>query len=144
MYKTIVVALDGSSHSNKALDHACVLAAASGADLHLVHVSEIHPLVLGSASVMSMLPQDELEKRGLEVLEPAAARAAKLGCEKVQSHNMVGELSAAQGVLDTADSVSADLIVVGSLGHSNLAGLLVGSVSQRVAHLAACPCLVVR
>ena len=143
MYKNIVVALDGSAHSNKALDSALELGSTFGAALHLVHVSELHPLVLGSASVMSMLPQDELEKRGTAVLEPAAARATGKGCA-VETYNIIGESTAAQGVLDTAAEVEADLIVVGSLGHSNLSGLLVGSVSQRICHLATCPCLVVR
>jgi nucleotide-binding universal stress UspA family protein len=74
--------------------------------------------------------------------------------------NLVGELSRgglnailkvvdfvgpqpAQGIADAVQEVDADAIVVGARGHSRLGGLLVGSVTQQLLHIAPCPVLAV-
>lgn len=143
MYKSILVAVDGSDHANLAVDAAAGLSAAFDAEVHLAHAAEEHPLVLGSASVMSVVPEEELLKQGAAILDEARQRA-KTSAKKLNIHNLAEPGSAAQTILKLAEEINPDLVVVGSLGHGNLAGLMMGSVSQKLCQLAKCPCLVVR
>lgn len=144
MYNTILVALDGSEYANKALDAACEITRTNKAKLHLVHASELHPLIVGSASVMSVVPKGELRKQGTKILDAGVTRAGTADCPVAQVHNVLSGEPPVKAILSVADEISADLIVVGSLGHSDIAGLLLGSVSHRICHLAKCACLVVR
>lgn len=144
MYKSILVAVDGSDDANMAIDAAAGLSAAFDAQVHLVHAAEQHPLIVGSASVMSVLPEEELLKYGAAILDAAKQRAEAAAVKKLQIHNLAEPESAAHTILKLADEIKPDLIVVGSRGHGKLAGLLMGSVSQKLCQLAKCPCLVVR
>ena len=144
MYKTIVVAVDGSDDANLAIDAAVQLGATSDAEVHLVHATEQHPLIVGSASAMSVVPEEVLLKNGAEILDAAKKRAEAASAQKLQIHNLTGTNTAAQIILECADELGADLVVVGSRGHGRLAGLMMGSVSQKICQLAKCHCLVVR
>ena len=144
MFNTILVALDGSDHANKALDTACSMATLNGSDLHFVHAAEIRPISMGAASVVSVLPSDTLRKAGDKLLSEAASRAKQSYGGEVTLHNIFDDTAPGNSILAKAEEVEADLIVVGSLGHSDLAGLLLGSVSHRICHHAKCACLVVR
>lgn len=144
MFKTILVALDGSDHANKALDAACSMAVSNEADLHLVHASEFRPLIIGSASALSIPPRDTLHELGETLLNEAASRVKLSYAGELTLHNTVDDKPPANSVLEKADDIGADLIVVGSRGHSEIAGLLLGSVSHRICHHAKCACLIVR
>ena len=144
MSNTVLVALDGSECAEHALREACEILQAQGGDMHLVHVSQFQPLVLGSASVMSVQPREELEAVGKKLLDSAAQHASDAGVNLSELHNIVGEKSPARAILQVADDIEADLIVLGSVGHSDLSGLLLGSVSHQVCHHAKCSCLIVR
>lgn len=143
MYKSILVAVDGSDHANLAVDAAAGLSAAFDAEVHLVHAAEEHPLVLGSASVMSVIPEEDLLEHGAAILD-AAKQRAQATAKNLKTHNLAEPASAAHTILQLADEIEPDLLVVGSLGHGNLAGLMMGSVSQKLCQLAKCHCLVVR
>lgn len=144
MFKTILVAVDGSDDANLAVDAAARLSATFDADVHLVHAAEEHPLVVGSASVASAIPEEALLRYGSEILDAATRRAEEASVNKLQAHNLAEPGSAARAILALADEIDADLVVVGSRGHGRLAGLMMGSVSQKLCQLAKCPCLVVR
>jgi len=144
VYKSILVAVDGSDDANLAVDAAAGLSATFDAQVHLVHAAEQHPLVVGAASVMSVVPEEELLKYGAAILNAAKQRAEAAAVKKLQLHNLVEPGSAAHTILQLADEIKPDLVVVGSRGHGKLAGLLMGSVSQKLCQLARCPCLVVR
>ncbi len=144
MYKSILVAVDGSDDANLAVDAAAGLSAAFDAQVHLVHAAEQHPLIVGSASAMSVLPEEELLKYGAAILDAAKQRAEAASVKNLQIHNLAEPGSAAHTILELADEIKPDLIAVGSRGHGKLAGLLMGSVSQKLCQLAKCPCLVVR
>ncbi len=144
MYKSILVAVDGSDDANLAVDAAAGLSAAFDAQVHLVHAAERHPLIVGSASAMSVLPEEELLKYGAAILDAAKQRAEAASVKNLQIHNLAEPGSAAHTILELADEIKPDLIAVGSRGHGKLAGLLMGSVSQKLCQLAKCPCLVVR
>jgi nucleotide-binding universal stress UspA family protein len=76
------------------------------------------------------------------LLDDAAARARQSGVKGVRTLSSEGD--PAKAILAAAQEEKADIIVLGRRGLGDLAGLLLGSVSHKVAHLAECACLTVR
>ncbi len=146
MIHKILVPVDGSAHSKKALEFACELANRFDAKLALLHVVEHGPeertMVLGSAHVTIPAKPEEIERAGRSVTDAAAHVAEGLGCAVSDAQVVSGP--AARAILAAAEHGGVDTIVMGSRGLSDLAGLLMGSVSHKVAHLAGCSCIIVR
>jgi nucleotide-binding universal stress UspA family protein len=136
VFKKIVVALDGSAHAERALSVARDLAKESGGSVEAVHVREI-AVVRGGAQT-AHADEPEVERRVTAQVEDlkAAGIAANL-------HVLSSTGAPAHQIADVADEVGADLIVVGTRGHAAVAGLLLGSVTQRLLHLAHCPVLAI-
>jgi nucleotide-binding universal stress UspA family protein len=133
----VVVGVDGSAGSARALTFALDEAARRNARLLLVHGVEI-----GAAAASpygSGMALTQLEEGGEAILAEAADRVRAAGFE-VDTKIDVG--SAAHALIEA--SRSADLLVVGCRGHGGFAGLLLGSVSAACAHHAHCPVVVVR
>lgn len=141
MYKTILVALDGSEHSEKALSTACSLAKLYNAKLHLTHVCNYMQAVVMAGGAL-MAPREEYEQSGKDLLNRLVDMAKELGCSDLESHFDHG--SPGNQIVETAENIGADLIVLGSKGHGDFAGLVLGSVSHRVCNTASCACMVVR
>jgi len=141
-----VVPVDGSRHSSKALELACDLAGKYGARLHILHVAEpraeAQTMVLGAAAVTVEASPEELEDAGEKVIAAAKDIVAQHGCKSVDTEVTRGP--PAQRILESARDLQADMIVMGSRGLSDIAGLLVGSVSHKVSHRAECTCVTVR
>jgi nucleotide-binding universal stress UspA family protein len=146
MINTIVVGVDGSANSKKALEFACGIAAKYGASLHLVHFAQPltsdHALTLGAASVLASGTRADLTKVGRSVVGAAKDLAKSRGCTNVTTEVTFGD--PARGIIDSARSLPADMIVLGSRGLGELSGMLLGSVSHKVSHLAPCTCVVVK
>ena len=136
MFKTIVVALDGSTGSRTALPVAVGLAERDGARLVVAHVQE---MVVGKGGGPVNLTEDEIQEeiRG----EARSLEEQGRSVELQTAHAGLG--GPAHALEEIAAEVGADLIVVGTRGHSPVAGLLLGSVTQRLLHLARRPVLVV-
>lgn len=142
----LLVAVDGSEHSQKALEFACELARRFEAELTILHVPqgtvEDRTLVLGGAAVSMHATENEIAAAGHAVLEAALAIARDHGVAAVR-----GELAAgdpAPRILETAERLGVDTIVLGSRGLGDLSGLVLGSVSHKVAHEAPVSCITVR
>ena len=136
MFKTIVWASDGSPEAGRALEVAKMLAQEDGASLVVVHVAEHYATKTG----LAVFPDEEVVKRRLE---QTVGELAKDGFEaKLRLVDHVGP-HPAHDIAKVAGEVGADLIVMGTRGHSEIAGLLLGSVVQRVLHIARCPVLAV-
>lgn len=137
----MVVGTDGSDHSLKAVKKALELAEAWSAELHVVHVMHIPSTLLGT---MSQVPADleELEQGQRDLVwgavEPVLSGAA-IPVEKVDLDGYP-----ADALVEYAEKVKADLIVVGSRGRGELAALFLGSTSHRILHIAKCDILVVK
>ncbi len=129
----LLVPIDFSDRSLQALAYARGLAARFGATVELLHVVEPSTVegFVGSANPAVWLEALEGARRKLQEL--AQGDPFK-----------VVEGRPADLIVDHAQAVKADLIVVGSLGRTGLERLLVGSVAERVVRLAPCPVLVVR
>ncbi|MEJ6395394.1 universal stress protein [Gymnodinialimonas sp. 2305UL16-5] len=143
MFKTIVVAIDGSAPSQHALDTASKLAVTFDADLHLVHSPQIETTMIAVGySVMDVpITPERIAEAGASVMDAALASAKDAGCTKVNS--TIGSGDATDDILDAAKLNDADLIVMGRRGLGSIASVLMGSVSQKVAHGASCSVLTV-
>jgi nucleotide-binding universal stress UspA family protein len=146
MISNILIPVDGSDHSRKALELGCDMAKKYGAAVHLMHITESpirdQTLVLGGAAVtFSASPQD-LKRAGSKVLEYAREYAQNHGVKEVTTEVTGG--SPAHRIVESAKDIHADMIVMGTRGLSDLAGLLVGSVSHKVTNMATCTCITVR
>ncbi len=146
MFKTIVVAVDGSDCAKKAVTTACALAKQSEAKLIIVHAPQAETsafavgAVAGYHEVLTAPTHDELTEAGNKVLDEAIAIAKETGCDaKTDLH--IGD--PVRQVLKVAKDSNADLIVTGRRGLGSVAGLFLGSTSQRIQHHATCACLTV-
>jgi nucleotide-binding universal stress UspA family protein len=140
-WKTIVVGVDGSPGSRKALAWAAAEAADHGADLYVVNVWE-HTLLppAGSVSVSEHYVPEPSQSTTDELVQVIKE---ELGDNPpVQIQAQVREGRPAKVLID--ESAAADLLVVGQRGHGGFAGLVLGSVSQHVAAYAKCAVTVVR
>jgi nucleotide-binding universal stress UspA family protein len=139
-YDTVVVGIDGSDRAAIAFRHALSLAKMSGAKLHVVQV--VHPAVPAgfSNSYQSQVALDrdreEADRIGAEVL----AEAEREGVA-AEIHHPGGD--AADGIINVAESVNADLIVVGNRGMTGAKRFVLGSVPNSVAHRSPCSILIV-
>lgn len=134
--RNVLVGYDGSEHSERAVERAALLAA-SGASVTLV--TAVDP---GAHGPKGMGAQDDEElTAGAQALE--AARD-KLAAQGVDAHVIEGEGEAARVLLDAANEIGADLIIVGTRGQGAAARLILGSVSTKIVHDAPCDVLVVR
>lgn len=135
----IVVAVDGSDSSHRALQWALEEARVREAGLDLVNAWSA-PFI-GSYFYVPVASDLELcEKTSRQILEEAMS-AAGTGAAGVPVEPISAEGAPAAVILDVAQG--ADLIVMGSRGRSALKGMLLGSVTNQVAHHALCPVVVV-
>lgn len=146
MFNTILVAVDGSAHSKQALEIARDMAPRYGARLHIVHVPQnagpAKTLALGAAAVTPTPSQEEVEAAGRPVVEAAKQVLEGGGCEAIETEVLAGD--PAQSIVQVAERIHADLIIMGRRGLSDFSGLMVGSTSHKVGHLAPCACLTTR
>jgi nucleotide-binding universal stress UspA family protein len=139
-WKTIVVGVDGSAGSRKALSWAAAEAADHGADLVVVNVWE-HTLLppAGSVSVSDRYVPDPSQRTAEDLLQVIREELGDDPQVLVQPHVKQGR--PAKVLIE--ESADVDLLVVGKRGHGGFAGLVLGSVSQHVAAYAKCPVTVV-
>ncbi|HSO51961.1 MAG TPA: universal stress protein [Actinomycetes bacterium] len=137
MLEKLLLAVDESEHSRKAVPATVELARAGGGSVHVLHVLELYypvpPTVQGDTAEEAQALVDGIveELKGAGVTAEGAVRPSTGG-------------SPAGAILEHARELGASLIVVGSHGHSALGGLLIGSVANKLTQLSACPVLVVR
>ncbi|MGN6170694.1 MAG: universal stress protein [Solirubrobacteraceae bacterium] len=139
VFNKVVWATDGSEPADRALEFARSLAAESGGELVAVHCVEVVPARGGGVRNLAHANEDELEakiERQVSDLSQDGVRA------RLQSATTaVG--GAAHAISDIARDAGADVIVVGTRGRTALTGLLLGSVTQRLLHIAHCPVLAI-
>ncbi|QEL11729.1 universal stress protein [Kushneria phosphatilytica] len=138
MFGSILVPIDGSDHASRALEIAISLLGEKG-DLHLINVQTLprHDYGVDGASIRAALDsaaQDRLQQQGERVLE----RVANPLSSSFSVHRWVYIGSPAHIIVDEAERLKVDAIVIGSRGLSDFRGLVVGSVSHRVSHTAPC------
>ena len=127
--KAILVAVDGSDYSDRATRHALDLIAAGGAlELHLLNVQPS----LGGA-VSAFVSKEQIDSHHRDEGEKALASAVALAkAASVPAKTHIGVGRQGEIVADFARKVGAGLVVLGTRGHTGLAGVLLGSVAQDV------------
>ena len=138
MFETIVWATDGSENADRALDYARKLAQAEGARLIVVHVVERY--ASSKPSALAVHADEEIVEAKLTKLTAELSGEGLSVDLRIVSH--VGPQPAHE-IADIAREAGADLIVMGCRGHVAVAGLLLGSVTQRLLHVSPCPVLAV-
>jgi nucleotide-binding universal stress UspA family protein len=139
MFKNILLGVDGSPNSMHAAKASGELARSLKADLRIVIVFEPIPTYLGEP-----LLQQAISSR-METAEHVLHEALNvIGEIPGQLKTEVLEGPTAEAILAAASIHNNDLIIMGSRGLGKLAGLLLGSQSQKVVQHASCPVLIVR
>jgi nucleotide-binding universal stress UspA family protein len=137
----IVVGVDFSPASQRAVDHALMLARRCGASLTLVHVATVPPPA-------HLKPDDSWAALLRERLSADRARLAelreRLAGQPVELSQVIVDGEPDPGLADAARELGADLVVVGTHGRTGLGRLLLGSVAEKTIRLASSSVLVAR
>ena len=155
MFEKILVPLDGSDHSVRALEKAVQIAKKFSGKVTLIHAYSVsmQPIILPEPTMLSsptipILTAAEISRvveaaraTGERILKDGEARAK---AEGVVVEALIVEGHAVQEIVKTAKEGNFDLIVMGARGVSHIRGLLLGSVSDGVIPHALCPVLVVK
>ena len=174
MIKTIIVPTDGSDHANRAVDMAGEIAAKFGARvvilqalLHHTSTSDLRAIAqeIGAsdtvikkldelesaifeaaaaayAPVPIPVPPDILRQLGDMIATRARQAVEQKGVKDVVTQVVDG--NPAENIIAAAEHEKADLIVMGRRGLGNVTGMLMGSISHKVSHMADCACLTVK
>lgn len=141
MLYRVIVGLDGSAGSHRALEWAVGLVSGTEAELLAVHVLSYYVEMRRDSSIeTTTLWRKDLESQ-LDGPWTAAARERGVVC-RLRARMVEGE-SASSGLMTVADEEGADLIVVGAQGHGGIADRVLGGASYRLAHRAHQPVVVV-
>jgi len=130
MFNNVVWATDGSAHADRALEYAEQLVPRDGGTLHVVG---------RVAGLDANLKEGETEAKIRD-----QARAAEHDGFHVELHVAAGRSGEIfRGIAEEAAAAGGDVIVVGTRGRSPVVGAVIGSVTQRLLHVAGCPVLAV-
>jgi nucleotide-binding universal stress UspA family protein len=139
--KSILIATDGSPSAQEAVEFGLELAKEQGAEAVFVHVAPALDVVAPGGFGWAPAISHEVTDQDRTPLEDAAALAQERGIE-AKTTVLCGD--PVDEIVAYADTIDADVIVVGSRGHGAVASALLGSVSRGVLHEAHRPVLVVR
>lgn len=147
MYKRILVPTDGSKLSDKAIKEAAKLAKLAGADLLLLHVRPPYDRPLYTEGSSLAFPsrkkqKAKADKEEHDILHAAAKISDAIGATTETTY--VTSASPFEAIVKTAKKEKCDLIVMSSHGRRGLAGLLIGSETQKVLIHTTVPVMVVR
>jgi nucleotide-binding universal stress UspA family protein len=140
MFERILLAVDGSDNALHAAQVAAEMArAVKSEQLRIVVCFEGVPSYLGEPNLRKVMDQRVLVAN--EILQKAVERVGNVPAEV---HTELIEGDPAEAIIEVARTRASDVIVMGSRGLGRLAGLVLGSTSQKVVSLAPCPVLIAR
>ena len=150
MIKKLLVAIDGSSHSLKAVDYASAIATCCKAGVIILTVVKVHMVKELSAETRTYAKLEQIPGVGLNALKMIAGelvadmekRSRDKGVDDVVTKVREGPI--ARTIIECARQDDVDMIVIGSRGFGNIEATLRGGVSHRVELLAKCPVLTVK
>ncbi len=137
-FKKILVPIDGSSYSEKALKRACDFVEAFGSEIILIYVVE-------KSIPINLLDRKEyleiLQKFGTKILDKSKRTLSKRGIPAktfLKEGNIVNEIE------KVAKKEKCNLIIVGNKGLGSVARFLLGSISNKISQLSLCSVLIVK
>ena len=141
-FRKILVPIDFSTHSSRALQTAVELAKAFGGTLHLLHC---YPINVGAISPYGLVIPESFDR---DIREAATKQLAqwreKATAQKVEVSTEVTPLFPSEAIASTAERIGADLIVMGTRGLSGIKHVMLGSVAERTVRIAPCPVLTLK
>ena len=140
----ILVPVDFSEHSQRALDEAVGLAKKFGAELTVLHCYELPMPGFDRHPYATVAPESYVE-----AVRKAAEETTRRWSERARAEGLSVEEQVKAGfpaseIADLAQDIGADLIVMGTRGLSGLEHVLLGSVAERTIRIAPCPVLTVK
>ena len=143
----VVVGIDFSERSDRALDQALAVASLNQGEVHAIYVESERPLdglLVGpfSAAALTAVSLQKVEQHASGRVAAITAARGQLYVSRVVAHLRYG--SAAAEIAELAAQLDADLVVVGSHGRRGVERILLGSVAERVSRLSRCPVWIVR
>jgi len=153
MFNSILVAVDGSEHSKKALTYALQLAEKLDGKITLIHVYSFvvplgpsidtisGPAVTPASAVLTAKIAEDAKQMGKRILDDAEQIVKERG---ISVEKVLREGDAVKEIVAVAQEGKFDLVVVGHRGLGKLKELLLGSVSEGVSRKAPCPVLIVK
>ncbi len=150
MINKLLVAIDGSSHSMKAVDYASAIAVCCKSRVIILNVIKVHKVQEFSADLRKYAELEHISVVDLtsfkmiagELVAHAEKRSREKGVDDIVT--MVREGPVARTIIACAQQHDVDIIVVGSRGFGSIEATLRGGVSHRVELLAKCPVLSVK
>ncbi len=142
MFQKILVPIDGSENSMRALDNGLYLASKLGSHLSIIYVLEIPPFVYIQSQKLIESIMTALEKEANSILNE--------GKNKAESYNLNIESIILEGnnigsiILEYSEENKFDCIIIGSRGRGSFKHAILGSVSHRVLHHSKNPVLIVK
>jgi nucleotide-binding universal stress UspA family protein/mono/diheme cytochrome c family protein len=140
--KRILVPVDFSAHSRRALDFAHGLALKFDAALHLVHVCEVPSIMTPALDAYAIAYSDWSQRLGEEAEKQLLKLQHSVADVAVTTEVLFGP--PAYAIVEAATTNDADLIVMGTHGHGAVMHMLMGNVAERVVRSSPCPVLTVR
>jgi nucleotide-binding universal stress UspA family protein len=146
VYQRILVAVDGSKTSDRALHEAIRLAKDQGATLRVIHVIDTAPLSWDMDPIQMQEIHKTLRQVGQTTIEHAQAttQSSGIAAEARLVEIDIPGTRVASRIADEAKAWPADLLVIGTHGRHGLNHLLLGSVAEGVVRVAPVPVLLVR
>lgn len=139
MFENILVAVDGSKHSDAAFDAAMDIAQKYGSQVFVLHVFQGGT---GSGTLVSPGFEDDMRSIGQQILDSYEAKVKERRLQNVRMLLQIGD--AAQRIMETASEIKCGLLILGSRGRGGFKELLLGSVSHKVTNHADCPVLIAK
>jgi nucleotide-binding universal stress UspA family protein len=139
MYDQVLVPTDGSTASERAIEHAIDLATQYDATLHALYVVDVG--TYSSLEAGTDMVVDELQAEGTEAVEAVAAQADDAG---VAAETAVETGIVHRSIVDYVGGEDIDLVVMGTHGRTGVGRILLGSVAENVIRTASVPVMTVR
>ena len=140
MFRTILLAVDGSKYSEKAVELAKRLATATNDEVVVAHVTELLPARFQTYPGLGY----EADREVIELANGYVAELEEAGIKARTELRAAPDGGIARILTNLAEDLDAGLIVMGSHGRGDLTALLLGSVAHRVLHLSQRPVLIAR
>jgi len=135
----VLIAVDGSDHSLRAVEKAIEYTQQVNGEAILIHCHKKFPRLLGEPYLQGAI--SEIKDAAEETVKPFRKILKE---NDIRYSERILEGPAGSVIPNVAEIEKCDIIIMGSRGLSDLEGLLVGSVTHRVLHLAHCPVLVTK
>ena len=143
MFEKVLLSIDQSPDSAKAVALACELAKVYGSQVLVVHGRDVPVVNPNPRPVAARVEHWETQDDAQQLVDTVVAELQGAGVH-VRGQVLPGQGHIGNKILKVADDEGADLIILGSRGMSRLEEVMIGSVSHKIVHAATCPVVLAR